>query len=128
MNETKPQTGMPDGGIHMNDLCSSHRLTRNMKEEERRMFIDYMFEHVETSEKLSKKSMAKRLSDMFKEGHPELKLNEVWVYRLLLAGIYKDKNGNYGFDNIECDFDESCKKPSLLIKALDEQKKQNQTC
>lgn len=109
-------------GIHANDICKQSSLRRTLKKEDRLSFIEFMFEEFKTIEKTSKKSMAKRISDKYKELHPDLKLNEVWVYRLLLAGIYKDENDHYGFDNVECDFDAMLSKPSLLDMALNNKK------
>lgn len=111
--------------IHIDDKCI-HRSTRSesqsskqvMKEEDRRAFIDFLFQELETIKKMSKKQIAKTISDKYKEEHPDLKLNEVWVYRLLLGGIYRNDNGQYGFDKIDCDFDEMLSKPSILEKAL----------
>lgn len=116
--ETLAPTTLPSEPIHINDLCRNGMHKRTMREQDRRMFIEYLFDQVKTLGALSKKQMAKKISDSFKEAHPELKLNEVWVYRLFLAGIYKDTEGKYGYDNVKCDFDESCKHPSLLDKAL----------
>lgn len=115
--------------IHIDDKCI-HRSTRSesqlskqvMKEEDRRTFIDFLFQELETIKKMSKKQIAKTISDKYKEEHPNLKLNEVWVYRLLLGGIYRNDNGQYGFDRIECDFDEMLSKPSILEKALKNKK------
>ena len=109
-------------GIHANDICKQSSLRRTLKKEDRLSFIEFMFEEFKTIEKTSKKSMAKRISDKYKELHPDLKLNEVWVYRLILAGIYKDENDHYGFDNVECDFDAMLSKPSLLDMALNKKK------
>lgn len=109
-------------GIHANDICKQSSLRRTLKKEDRLSFIEFMFEEFKTIEKTSKKSMAKRISDKYKELHPDLKLNEVWVYRLILAGIYKDENDHYGFDNVECDFDAMLSKPSLLDMALNNKK------
>ena len=109
-------------GIHANDICKQSSLRRTLKKEDRLSFIEFMFEEFKTIEKTSKKSMAKRISDKYKEVHPDLKLNEVWVYRLILAGIYKDENDHYGFDNVECDFDAMLSKPSLLDMALNNKK------
>ena len=109
-------------GIHSNDICKQSSLRRTLKKEDRLSFIEFMFEEFKTIEKTSKKSMAKRISDKYKELHPDLKLNEVWVYRLILAGIYKDENDHYGFDNVECDFDAMLSKPLLLDMALNNKK------
>lgn len=109
-------------GIHANDICKQSSLRRTLKKEDRLSFIEFMFEEFKTIEKTSKKSMAKRISDKYKELHPDLKLNEVWVYRLILAGIYKDENDHYGFDNVECNFDAMLSKPSLLDIALNNKK------
>ena len=95
---------------------------RNMTKEDRRIFIDHLFDVFETLDKTSKKRTAKQISNQYKEEHPDLKLNEMWVYRLLLAGIYKNDEGEYGFDNIDCDFEEMLSKPSILEKALKNQK------
>ena len=116
--ETLVSTTLQPEPIHVNDVCRNGEWKRTMKEQDRRMFIEYLFDQVKTLGTLSKKQMAKKISDSFKEAHPELKLNEVWVYRLFLAGIYKDAEGKYGYDNVKCDFDESCRHPSLLDKAL----------
>lgn len=115
--------------IHIDDKCI-HRSTRSesqsskqvMKEEDRRAFIDFLFQELETIKKMSKKQIAKTISDKYKEEHPNLKLNEVWVYRLLLGGIYRNDDGQYGFDKIDCDFDEMLSKPSILEKALKNKK------
>ena len=104
--------------IHVNNLCRDGIYRRTMKEQDRRMFVDYLFEQVKTLGTLSKNQMAKKISESFKEAHPELKLNEVWVYKLFVAGIYKNAEGKYGFDNVDCDFDAVCKHPSVLDKAL----------
>lgn len=91
---------------------------RNMNKDDRRNFIDHLFDVFETLDKSSKKQTAKQITSQYKEEHPDLKLNEMWVYRLLLAGIYKNDEGEYGFDNVDCDFDEMLSKPSILEKAL----------
>lgn len=90
-----------------------------MKKEDRLKFIDYLFDHVIGMESSSKKDASKKISKMFKEEHPNLLLNEMWVYRLLLAGIYKDSEGHYGFQNItEMTVDEVCDKPAAFEQLM----------
>lgn len=92
---------------------------RLMNKKERLAFIDYMFEHLPEMKLSSKKNISRTLTDDYKELHPDLKINETWVYRLLLAGIYKDEEGNYDFENIEgCTVKEACSCPAALEAAM----------
>lgn len=94
---------------------------KTMSKEERLNFINFMFEHIQTLEKGSRNKIAKEITRMYKEEHPGLKLNEMWVYRLLLAGIYVEK-GKYGFAHIDCSVEDICSIPSMLEKALENKK------
>lgn len=55
---------------------------RNMNKDDRRNFIDHLFDVFEILDKSSKKQTAKQITAQYKEEHPDLKLNEMWVYRL----------------------------------------------
>lgn len=94
---------------------------KTMSKEERIKFIDFMFTHIQTLEKASRNKIAKELTRLYKEKHPDLKLNEMWVYRLLLAGIYIEE-GKYGFAHIDCSVEDVCSNPSMLEKALKNKK------
>lgn len=113
MDELKP-------GVSINtiELFASAGGKRVMKKKDRFMFIDYLFEHLTDHPLTSKKDVAKKLADDFRAIHPDLKVNENWIYRLFCAGIYKDEEGKYGFKLVDCTVDEACEKPTLLEKAF----------
>ncbi len=101
--------------LNTNDLFKSEGSKRMMKKQDRYALIDYLFQHIAECKTPSKKETARKISDGFKLEHPELKINENWVYRLLMGGIYC-KDGKYGFDSLEITVDEACEKPSKLEK------------
>ena len=101
--------------INTNDLFKSAGSKRMMKKEDRYELINYLFEHISDIKTASKKETARKISDGFKLEHPDLKVNENWIYRLLMGGIYC-KNGEYGFESLDITVDEACEKPSKLEK------------
>lgn len=103
--------------IHTDDAFETSD-KKVMNADDRRKFVIYLFETFDSLDKTSKKKAAKQCVEEYRKLHNDLKVNEMWVYRLLLAGIYKDENGNFGFDNIDCDFEEMIAKPSILEKKL----------
>lgn len=114
MSEVKPIIT-----INTNDMFGSSNGKQRMKKEDRLKFIDYLFDHVMDIESSSKKDASKKISKMFKDDHPNLLLNEMWVYRLLLAGIYKDSEGHYGFQNItEMTVEDVCGKPAAFERLM----------
>lgn len=90
--------------------------SKRMTKEDRLSFIDYLFDMIPKLSFKSKKDLSKKVAKQYREEHPEHKLNECWVYRLLLGGIYRDEDGNYGFENITVSVDEACEKPMILEK------------
>ena len=93
-----------------------------MTPEDRLSFIDFLFEHIQTLEKGSRNKISKEIVNAYKEKHPDKKLNESWVYRLLLGGIYRNEDGKYGFTHIDCSVEDVCSNPSMLEKALKNKK------
>ena len=104
----------PTVAIRSEDLVSCPKL-KMMNKQDRLDFIDWMFDVMPTIKAKSMRSMANQVSALYKEEHP-FKLNQVWVYSLLRAGIYKLSNGNYGFEKDvgHTTVEEVCANPTLL--------------
>ena len=101
--------------IRTNDLFGKTE-SKRMTKEDRLTFIGYLFDTIPSLSFTSKKDLAKKVVQQYREEHPEHKLNECWVYRLLLADIYRNEVGEYGFENIDFTVDEACEKPAILEK------------
>lgn len=103
----------PTVAIRSEDLVACPKL-KIMNKQDRLAFIDWMFETMPTIKAKSMRSMANQVTALYKEEHP-FKLNQVWVYSLLRAGIYKLTNGTYGFEkDIGHSVEEICANPTLL--------------
>lgn len=59
--------------IHVNDVCRNGERKRTMKEQDRRMFIEYLFDQVKTLGALSKNKWLRRFQTVSKK--PILSLN-----------------------------------------------------
>lgn len=101
--------------VRFSDFVEVPKLKR-MNKQDRLDFIDWMFEHLkEMEEKVSLRTMAKKLSDLYRDEHHML-LNPDWVNNLLRAEICKLSDGTYNFErkDIPYSIEQVCERPTLF--------------
>ena len=87
---------------------------RKSNTDDRKDFIDWMFDHIEDVKGKSKNETAKWLSKTYSDEN-ECIINYNWVYMLLRLGIVKYDDDTYGFKKTE-DYtvDDLCEHPGVI--------------
>ena len=96
------------------DSKNKYRVTsRKATAEDRREFVNFMFENFDTISGKNKLDLAKNLSKAYKDKY-DVTINYTWVHAILRAGIVKKKDGSVTFKRYhEHTIDELCAYPSI---------------
>lgn len=113
-----PQTALPEetsNDIEFDfDSKNKYRATsRKATTDDRKQFINFMFDNFDTINGKNKLDLAKNLSKAYKDEY-NVTINYTWVHAILRAGIVKKKDGSVTFKRYhEHTIDELCEHPSI---------------
>ena len=102
-----------EGGVtRLSDYFDSNR-SRNSTAEERRVFVNWLFEHIMDFRVDSKNKLANAVVERYKH-ETSIHINKEWIYALIRLGIYKDGDDFRFQEESKYSFEELCNKPSLI--------------
>ena len=115
MSEEAEETKQPTKHIRFDfDPGAKIRKYRKANTDNRKAFVDWMFDHIDDVKGMSKNEMAKWLSKTYSDEN-ECIINYNWVYMLLRLGIVKYDDDTYGFKKTEdYTIDDLCEKPGII--------------
>ena len=107
---------MSDESLDLEKCYSIRRKTRGVTTEDRKHFIDFIFDSIGTFESKSKNDLSKKLVKAF-EDETGVYISPSWVYTIIRLGPVKHSDGSYELKYYkEHTLDELCEHPNIAFE------------